>query len=264
MGKVGDDPFGHFLAQTLENEGVDTAALSYSVQARTALAFVSLKADGERDFMFYRHPSADMLFTPDEVDEGYLRRAKMFHFGSISLIGEPSRSATMRGLEIARDAGLTVTYDPNLRLNLWRDASTARAGMMEGWPHAQVIKVSQDELEFLSGELNLEAGARSLWHDDLHLLVVTLGGSGCAYATEDNFGMVEGFSVKPVDTTGAGDGFVAGLIKGIYETERVWENKEDLAQVCRYANAVGALTTTKRGAIPALPNADEVEQLLKY
>ncbi len=112
---------------------------------------MSLRADGEREFSFYRHPSADMLYRPDEVDTGYIRAAKVLHYGSISLIGEPSRSATLLAVETARSAGLLVSYDPNLRLSLWPSAEAAREGMMLGWPLAQVIKVSAEELAFLSG-----------------------------------------------------------------------------------------------------------------
>ena len=262
MGKVGEDPFGHFLAQTLSESGVDVSALRYAREARTALAFVSLKADGERDFMFYRHPSADMLYQPDEVDAAYIRSARIFHYGSISLISEPSRSATFHAIEIAQQAGLLVSYDPNLRLNLWPDEEAARQGIMMGWPRANLIKVSQEELEFLSGTQDLLAGAQRLWHSKLSLMVITHGKHGCSYVTKDFNGEVPGFTVEPVDTTGAGDGFVAGLLRGLYRFPNALENEELLRQVCRYANAVGALTTTERGAIPALPNAEQVEEFL--
>jgi len=151
MGKVGDDAFGHFLAQTLEQAGVDISALRFSAEARTALAFVSLRADGEREFMFYRHPSADMLYAPDEVDGDYIRSAHILHYGSISLITEPSRSATLCAVETAKAAGLRISYDPNLRLNLWPNAEAAKRGLLSGWPLAQVIKVSEEELAFLTG-----------------------------------------------------------------------------------------------------------------
>ncbi len=264
MGKVGEDPFGHFLAQTLSDSGVDISALRFSKEARTALAFVSLKADGERDFMFYRHPSADMLYKPDDVDAAYIRSARIFHYGSISLISEPSRSATFHAIEIAQQAGLLVSYDPNLRLNLWTDEEAAKQGIMTGWPRASLIKVSQEELEFLSGTEDLLVGARRLWHSNLELLVVTHGKHGCSYISKDFNGNVPGFSVEPVDTTGAGDGFVAGLLRGLHRFPDALEDEELLRQVCRYANAVGALTTTQRGAIPALPSADQVEKFLEH
>lgn len=271
LGKVGDDAFGHFLAGTLEQAGVDVSQLRFSQQARTMLAFVSLRADGERDFMFYRHPSADMLYSPEEVPAAYIQSAKIFHFGSISLISEPARSATLRAADIALQAGLLVSYDPNLRLNLWPGADAARKGLMLGWSYAGLIKVSAEELAFLSGqnlgetpELEaLRSAARSLWFTGLKLLVVTLGPGGSAWITPQAAGRVPGFAVKPVDTTGAGDGFVAGLLKGLLAHPRAWQNPQQMADICRLANAVGALTTTQRGAIPALPDLDTVQTFLK-
>jgi fructokinase len=271
MGKVGDDAFGHFLAQTLRQAGVDILALRFSAEARTALAFVSLRADGEREFMFYRHPSADMLYTPDEVDRDYIRSAQILHYGSISLIGEPSRSATLLALETAKVAGLRISYDPNLRLNLWPNAEAAKQGILLGWPLAQVIKVSEEELAFLTGRdleglpnlRGLEAAARKLWHPDLRLLVVTSGKAGCKYITPNFCGEVPSFAVQAVDTTGAGDGFVAGLLKGLHEHPQADQDEGLLRETCRYANAVGAITTTERGAIPALPTAEQVDRFLQ-
>lgn len=263
MGQVGDDAFGHFLAQTLRDNGVDVSALRFTSRARTMLAFVSLRADGEREFMFYRHPSADMLYRPEDVDAGIIRAARIFHFGSISLIDEPARSATLFAAETARAAGVLVSYDPNLRLSLWPDAESARAGMRIGWPLAHVIKVSEEELEFLSGASDLAAGARKMWHPGLRLLIVTRGTAGCAYFTPRLSGEVASFRVEAVDTTGAGDGFVAGLLKGLLERPQVFEDDASLRAACRYANAVGALTTTQRGAIPGLPGADRVAAFLE-
>ena len=271
MGKVGDDAFGHFLAQTLADAGVDTSALRFSAEARTALAFVSLRADGEREFMFYRHPSADMLYEPDEVDTEYVQQARLLHFGSISLSGEPARSATLRAVGAARQAGLLLSYDPNLRLNLWPSAEAAREAILLGWPLAQVIKVSEEELAFLrntasfavAGNDDTETAVRELWHPGLRLLVVTLGKAGCRYFTPEFSGQVPGFAVEAVDTTGAGDGFVAGLLKGLLEQPAAFHDEAALRDICRYANAVGAITTTQRGAIPALPTAGQVEAFLR-
>jgi fructokinase len=125
-GQVGDDPFGHFLVDTLAEAGVDTSGISFTSEARTALAFVSLRADGERSFVFFRHPSADMLWRPEDVNEAYVANTRIFHYGSISLIGEPSRSATLLAVECARRAGALISYDPNLRLALWPSANRAR------------------------------------------------------------------------------------------------------------------------------------------
>jgi fructokinase len=263
MGKVGDDEFGRFLAQTLEENGVDTMPLVFSKDARTALAFVSLAADGERDFMFYRHPSADMLFEPDEVDADAIRRAKVFHYGSISLIGEPSRSATLHALRLAQDAGLMISYDPNLRLALWPEEEAARKGMMLGWEHAQVVKASTEELRFLTGERDLVRSVKQLWHPALRLLVTTMGRDGCHYFTEKADRRVPGFEVDAIDTTGAGDGFVAGMLMGLVRRPAIWKDKAALEEVLVFANAVGALTTTKLGAIPALPTLNAVSELIQ-
>ncbi len=263
MGKVGDDAFGHFLADTLAEAGVDVGPLRFSSEARTALAFVSLRSDGEREFMFYRHPSADMLFTPREVDMDAISRAKLLHFGSISLIGEPSRSATLYAVDAARAAGGLVSYDPNLRLPLWPDADAARKGLLLGLSKAHIVKLSDDESEFLTGLSDLKAACQALWHEDLKLMVVTRGRAGCVYFTPSFTGMVESFTVEAVDATGAGDGFVAGLLQGLLADPSTFQDETRLRELCRFANAVGALATTERGAIPALPNRERVREFLR-
>ena len=150
VGKVGDDPFGHWLADVLRGQGVDVTQLRFDTAARTALAFVSLTAEGERDFLFYRHPSADQLHRPDEIDLAAVRNARVLHHGSISLIQEPSRSATLAAIDAARDAGRLVSYDPNLRLPLWPSEEAARDGIRSVWNRAHVIKIIVDEIAFLS------------------------------------------------------------------------------------------------------------------
>ena len=263
MGKVGDDPFGLFLASTLTEAGVDVGPLRFSSDARTALAFVSLRADGEREFMFYRHPSADMLFTPEEVDAEAIRRAKLLHYGTISLIGEPSRSATLHAIDLAREAGCLISCDPNLRLALWPDRTAARDGLLLGIAKAQVVKLSDEELRFLTGSDDPAAAREQLWHDGLDLMVVTLGSAGCVYFTPDADGVVVGFVVEAIDATGAGDGFVAGLLHGLLANRGVTEDEARLRELCRFANAVGALTTLERGAIPALPPLERVRAFLE-
>jgi len=261
LGKVGDDPFGHYLAGVLADAGVDVKHLAFDAQARTALAFVSLTATGERDFMFYRHPSADMRHRAEEIDEAYLSAAALLHVGSISLIQEPSRSATLRALDIAAANGLTVSYDPNLRLALWPTPEAAREGIRSVWRRAHVIKISEDELEFLTGSSDL-AAARTLRHEQLRLLVVTRGAAGAWYLTRQGEGEVAGFRVDTVDTTGAGDAFTAALLAGLLERDAVEGGRDALEAVLRRANAYAALTTTRRGAIPALPSRSALQAFL--
>lgn len=262
MGKVGNDAFGHFLAETLIEEGVDTATLHFSDEARTALAFIALGADGEREFMFYCHPGADMLLRPEEVDVEAIRAAKLIQFGSLSLRPAPIREATLHALAIAREAGCLISYDPNLRLSLWSDEQAAREGLLLGLSHAQIVKISEDEVEFLTGMRDLDASIDCLRHDALRLMVITRGERGCYFWTPGSSGEVATFEVEAVDTTGAGDGFVAGLLRGIVMQPSALDDPDRLFELCRFANAVGALTTTASGAIPALPSLQQVEQFL--
>ena len=262
MGKVGDDVFGHLLADTLRGEGVDTGPLRFDGRARTALAFVSLKADGERDFLFYRHPSADMLFTRDEVDEAAVAAAPVFHFDSISLAAPGPRETALFAADLARGQGKVVSFDANLRLPLWASADAARAGIREGLTRATIAKLSDDELDFMTGERDSAAMRRELWHDGLKLLVLSVGRAGSILLTKDGELPVPTFKVEAVDTTGAGDGFVAGLLAGLMHDLDRLDDRDFLYEAGRFANAVGALTTTERGAIPALPTRDQVEALL--
>jgi len=257
LGQVGDDPFGHFLAGVLAENGVDVSGLRFSAEARTALAFVSLADGGERSFVFYRHPSADMLMRPEDVALDVIDRYQVFHFGSITMISEPSRSATLRAVEHALAAGKLISYDPNLRLALWPDAAAARAGMLAGLDYAHIVKVSEEEVDFLAPGV----GARALWRDRTRLIVVTAGANGARLYTRSAEYYVPGYQVTPVDTTGAGDGFVAGLLVGLLDHPDDYADRFD--ELLRFANAVGALTTTKKGAIPALPTEAEARALMQ-
>ncbi|KAL8479558.1 hypothetical protein ACS0TY_026455 [Phlomoides rotata] len=185
VGKLGDDEFGHMLAGILKDNKVSADGVPFDKGARTALAFVTLRADGEREFMFYRNPSADMLFKPEELNLELIRSAKVFHYGSISLIVEPCRAAHLKAMDEAKKAGALLSYDPNLRLPLWPSAEYAKEQIMSIWDKADVIKVSDNELEFLTGSNKIDdASAMSLWHNNLKLLLVTLGEKGCRYYTK--------------------------------------------------------------------------------
>ncbi|KAL3506744.1 hypothetical protein ACH5RR_032126 [Cinchona calisaya] len=264
VGKLGDDEFGNMLAGILKENGVCADGINFDKGARTALAFVTLRADGEREFMFYRNPSADMLLTPEELNLDLIRSAKVFHYGSISLIVEPCRSAHMKAMEAAKDAGALLSYDPNLRLPLWPSAEEAREQILSIWDKADVIKVSDVELEFLTGSNKIDdETALSLWHPNLKLLLVTLGEKGCNYYTKNLRGSIAGFHVNTVDTTGAGDSFVGALLCKIVDDEAIIEDESRLREVLTFACACGAITTTKKGAIPALPTEADVLSLTK-
>ncbi|CAL9188401.1 fructokinase-1-like [Musa acuminata AAA Group] len=264
LGKLGDDEFGRMLAAILRDNGVDDSGVTFDAGARTALAFVTLRADGEREFMFYRNPSADMLLTEAELNLDLIRKAKVFHYGSISLITEPCRSAHLKAMEVAKEAGALLSYDPNLRLPLWPSAAEAREQILSIWDAADIIKVSDVELEFLTGTDSVEDEvAMRLWRPSLKLLLVTLGEKGCKYYTKDFHGSVESFAVNQVDTTGAGDAFVGALLGKFVEDQSALQDEKKLRELLRFSNACGAITTTKKGAIPSLPNVSEAMQLME-
>lgn len=263
VGKLGDDEFGHMLAGVLKQNSVSVQGVNFDTGARTALAFVTLRSDGEREFMFYRNPSADMLLTPEELDLDLIKSAQIFHYGSISLIVEPCRSAHMKAMEVAKASGALLSYDVNLRAPLWPSKNEAREKILSIWDYADIIKVSDEELEFLTGSNKIDdETAMKLWRPTMKLLLVTLGEKGCNYYARNFKGHVDSFKVDQVDTTGAGDSFVGALLTKVVDDESILEDEEKLQKVLRFACACGAITTTKKGAIPALPTADQVLSLM--
>ncbi|GAB2673481.1 PfkB family carbohydrate kinase [Paenibacillus thermoaerophilus] len=267
IGKVGDDTFGASLRRTLENCGIDVRGLAVSGEARTTLAFVHLAPDGDRSFTFYRQPGADMLLTEAEVPAELAEGSRVFHFGSVSMTHEPSRSATLAAAARAREAGALVSYDPNLRERLWGSLDEAREWIRRGLRLAHALKLSEEELVFLTGETDLRSGTERLFREfGTRLIVVTLGPNGCYFRLGEADGRVEGYPVKAVDTTGAGDSFWAGLLFGLLghldaggTLDTLTE--EDVRRMAAFANAAGALTTTAPGAIPALPELEKVREL---
>ncbi len=265
LGQVGDDPFGHHLADVLQADSVNLDGLRYSQEARTMLAFVALAADGERTFSFYRNPSADMLMTPEDVAYDVIDASDIFHYGSITLISSPAREATKAAAQHALDQNKLVSYDPNLRLNLWADEEAARAGMREGLQYAHIAKISAEEIDtvLMKGET-----VADLWgaFPNLQLLCLTDGGNGATLYTRSGLEHFEpGFKMEAVDTTGAGDSFVAGMLVSILEqglTTPDSLHNVDAAKLLRFANAAGAMATTRKGAIPALPTRDVVDEFL--
>jgi fructokinase len=264
IGKVGGDAFGRSLRRMLAAEGVDVRGLIEDPAARTALAFVGSDDQGGRSFVFYHAGMADTLLRPDEVNRDLIAHARVFHFGSVTLAAEPSRAATLAAAEWARQSGCLVSFDPNVRLELWDSPRRAREIILETLPAADTVKVSGDEIEFLTGSSDPAAACARLREHGPALAVVTLGDSGCYYATSTASGYVPGVLVKFVDSLGAGDAFVGGMLTGLAAHPEVVASSDAqaLSSMLSFANAVGALATTRYGAIPALPTRAEVEQLL--
>ncbi|KAH1230769.1 putative fructokinase-7 [Glycine max] len=251
------------LVDILKKNNVETSGMKFDPNARTALAFVTLRADGEREFLFFRNPSADMLLQESELDENLIKKAKIFHYGSISLIDEPCKSAHLAAMRFAKESGCILSYDPNLRLALWPSAEAARDGIMSIWDQADIIKISEEEITFLTGgddPYDDNVVLNKLFHPNLKLLIVTEGSEGCRYYTKEFKGRVAGVEVKPVDTTGAGDAFVSGIIYSLASDQSLFQNEEHLRKALYFANVCGAITVTERGAIPALPTKEAVLQ----
>ncbi|XP_057816835.1 probable fructokinase-5 isoform X2 [Cryptomeria japonica] len=264
IGKVGDDEFGHMLADILKENGVNDKGFLFDSHARTALAFVTLRSDGEREFMFYRNPSADMLLTEAELDKDLIQQARIFHYGSISLITEPCRTAHLAAMKMAKEAGALLSYDPNVRLPLWPSAADAREAIFSIWDEADVIKVSDDEVAFLTdgGDYQKDEVIETLLRPGVKLLLVTEGEKGCRYYTKDFRGKINGFAVNTVDTTGAGDAYVGAFLTELVKDFSLLEDEKRLRDALLFANGAGAIATTEKGAIPALPDKAAVLALL--
>jgi fructokinase len=267
IGKVGLDPFGKYLKQVLDQLSVDTSYVAFDEEARTTLSFVAQNPDGNRDCMFFRHPGADMRLTPEDIAEQYISSGKIFHYGSISLGSPSSKAATLKALEYARAHQLYTSYDPNLRMDLWSDPEHARQEINDGFRYADFVKISEEEYEFITGCQSVEECGEYILGKGAKLVVVTLGKEGCYYSNGRISGYVEGFHANVVETTGAGDAFVAAMLMNIAglinkgDLERL-ADEDHLRSLLRFANAAGAIATTGIGAIPSLPFAKDVEALL--
>ncbi len=266
FGKVGDDPFGDLLVDTLAENRVVTDYIVKTDVAHTALAFVTLAENGERDFTFYRNPSADMLYIWEEVDQKALLSAKIFHHGSISLIDEPVKTTTFKMVKMARDNGLLISYDPNLRLPLWSDKETARRTIKQGLETADILKISEDELEFITKEKDIGNGIEKLSKYKIPYIFITAGKEGTYYFSNNYQGHQPAIEVKVEDTTGAGDAFAAAILTQFIKNDvKLGEDisQEKLVSMVKYANVAGGIATTGKGAIASLPDQKMVDKIIK-
>jgi fructokinase len=266
VGKVGADMFGRMLRRTIEEVGIDSGGLVMDRSANTTLAFVQNAPDGDREFSFYRDPGADELLCPEEVPRELLSQTRVFHFGSLSLTREPVRDATRAAVEMAREGGALVSFDPNLRQSLWTSLDAAREQMLWGCSVCDIIKVAEEELEFLTGCKDVELGADCLRaeYPNIQLLLVSRGKEGSVAFLRDLMVSVPTFlEVKTVDTTGAGDTFCGCCLDAVllYGLDGLDENA--LRGMLAFANAAASLVTTKKGAIRSMPSPAQVRELIE-
>lgn len=259
IGKVGNDQFGRMLRNIVQDVGIDTSSLLLDEEVNTTLAFVHTFADGDRDFSFYRNPGADMMLQTQEVDEAYLKHTKLFHFGTLSMTDDPVREATKKAIKIAKDNGILVSFDPNLRPPLWKNLHEAKAQAAYGFTFCDILKISDNEVQFYTGLEDYDAGILFLQETyGIPLIVLTLGKEGSRAYYNDLRVEVEGFSVHTIETTGAGDTFCACLLDGVLTHGLENLDYDTLERILRFANAAAALVTTKRGALLSMPDKDEV------
>ncbi len=261
IGKVGSDTFGKLLLSTLQKAGIETRGMVVTDNVFTTLAFVTFDENGDREFVFSRKPGADTCLSVEEIDFSLIDEAKVFHFGTLSLTHEPARSATYRAVAYAKKAGKLITYDPNLRKPLWHDLEEAKKQLLWGLGQADVVKISDKEVEFLFG-LGVEDGAKHMLENlGVKLVFVTCGGNGCFFKNAIAEGHVPSLSgIQVIDTTGAGDIFGGSALWKLLQTEKHPSelNTSELSDIVRFACASAGLSTTKSGGISSVPGLDRI------
>lgn len=262
IGKVGNDAFGDFLKKTLESYAIDTSGLRKDPHVPTTLAFVQLDSSGDRSFTFYRNPGADVCLQESEVQTDLIDACRIFHFGSLSLTDEPCRSAALFACRYAKAQGKLISFDPNYRPALWRSVQEAKTWMEAGVAQADLLKVSEEELLLLTGEEDPRRGAALLLGRGVKAVFVTMGARGAFYRNASHEAFVPAPRVHAIDTTGAGDAFWGALLWKLCRLSPDEISTADLRAEVAFANAAGSLTTTRPGAIPALPSGDEIARCL--
>lgn len=265
IGKVGNDQFGRILCETINSVGIDSSNLSFDNEIPTTLAFVGKTPDGDREFSFYRNPGADMMLNKSEVNGELLKEATIFHFGTLSMTHETVREATISAIKTAKENGALISLDPNLREPLWTSLDDAKTQMKSALSYCDILKISDNEIEFLTGEKDFDEGVKKIREEyDIPLICVTMGKDGSiAYYNDIKVAADGFFQENTVDTTGAGDTFCGSVLNYICENGIENLSEKQLAEMITYANAAASIVTTRAGAILSMPERAEIEELLK-
>ena len=263
IGKVGDDFFGKQLREAITEVGIDSTGLLSDPEIHTTLAMVHTYPDGDRDFSFYRNPGADMMLKEDEIPTELIKNSKIFHFGTLSMTHDGVRAATKKAISIAEEANALISFDPNLRPPLWKSLDDAKEQVLYGLGHCHILKISDNEIQFVSGKEDYDEGIKYLQEKyQIPLIFLTMGKEG-SRAYYKNFRVEQpGFTVKAIETTGAGDTFCGCSINGVlkYGLDNLDETK--LKEILTYANAGAALITMKKGAIRSMPEPENIKELI--
>ena len=266
IGKVGDDFLGRHLRDVVSKAGIDTHSLFMDRDVPTTLAFVHTSPDGDRDFSFYRNPGADMMLTEDELPLDVIAGSRIFHFGTLSMTHEGVRKATCKAISCAKENGAIISFDPNLRPPLWDSLNDAKAQIEYGMAQCDVLKIADNELEFMTGVTDFDRGAAILrsQYPNIRLFNVTAGAEGSYSYYESKRIFVPACKLGGViETTGAGDTFCASVLNFVLDHGLEGLTEDDLTEMLRFANTAAYLVTTRKGAIRSMPERSEVEKLLK-
>lgn len=265
IGKVGADAFGQMLIQTVKEQGIDTENLVTDEEVHTTLAFVHTAEDGDRSFSFYRNPGADMMLKWDEVKQEILADTKIFHFGTLSMTDEGIEAVTKKAVQKAKEMGAIISFDPNLRPPLWSNLEDAKSRMWYGISQCDILKISDDEIEFLTGTDDIDKGVRIIMeHSHPSLICATMGkhGSKAYYNGKTVFG--EPFLREDtIETTGAGDTFMACVINSVLENGIDSLTDKDLQDMLEFANAASSIITTRKGALKVMPKKNEIIEVIE-
>lgn len=264
--KLGDDPFGDYIIDVLNDAGIDTSNIQRDQEGETALAFVSLAADGNRDFKFYRKNSADLRYSVDDIPEDILDDCGMIHFCSVDLVESPMKQAHKKLIDMAIERGVKVSFDPNLRFSLWDDLNALKKTVNDFLPFADIIKISDEELEFITGKKDIKDAVPDLLSGRTKYVIYTKGADGAEIYTKDGMAEAPGYSIDVRDTTGAGDSFIGAFLFCILrdEVEDLDSvSKDKLYEYLDFANAYAANTSTKEGALAAMATMDEIQEWIK-
>ena len=264
IGKIGEDMFGDQLEAALKEVGIGTEGLMRDDEVHTTLAFVHTAPDGDREFSFYRNPGADMMLSEDDVDAEQIKNSTIFHFGSLSMTDEVCRKATRKAIAIAEEAGILMSYDPNLREPLWKSMDLAKEQISYGLEHCNILKISDNEIQWLTGREDYDEGIAMVQEKyNIPLILLSLGKTGSRAYTKNCRVEVPAFiQENTIETTGAGDTFGACILH--YVLEHGWKeySEEELKEMLTFANAAASIVTTRKGALRVMPTKEEVQAML--
>ncbi|MCC2125526.1 MAG: carbohydrate kinase [Lachnospiraceae bacterium] len=265
IGKVGNDQFGKTLKKALEELGIGTENLLMDNEVHTTLALVHTFADGDRDFSFYRNPGADMMLTVDELNLDLVRDTRIFHFGTLSMTHDGIRATTKKAVETAKEAGALISFDPNLREPLWDSLDNAKEQVRWGLGKCDVLKISDNEIQWLTGEEDFTAGVKKIREEfPIPLILVSMGRDGSRAYYGDHYVEVAPFlQENTIETTGAGDTFCACVLNYVLEHDLEALTDEQLKEMLTFANAAASIITTRKGALRVMPTREEVLDFLK-